>query len=284
MPIFNAVVIANKVTFLKPPPPPYPVLEFVTTDPAHPGVVALGTSPPVPGAPPQTNSVWTFNSVVNDGYQGHKGYGEVNIMAPYGGTVVLQHGVQLSNANVTLSETVGGSYTLNGNSTVTSGSTLTAWGGRYASIGLGDTFHLNGSMYVNTHSVANFNNANLAGTGTFHIASGGTVDLRALAAGLHADVDKGGMLFLGGPNSAGTIIEAAGGAVFIKGATTATHEIFHEASGTLDLLNKSGVQVASLKFAPGSHEYTSVAPIHGGLLEITTNPMMAGNLHTTFTS
>jgi hypothetical protein len=87
------------------------------------------------------------------------------------------------------------------------------------------------------------------------------------------------------------INEASGGFVFVGGgATSATREIFHQASGVMDLLNKSGAQVASVQFAPSSHEYAStldLRPGNGGTvtgsMEITTNPHFPGNLPTTFT-
>lgn len=252
----------------------FPAIDFTGTDPSHPPGVALGTSA-VAG---QSSLVWTFQSVVGVGTPGHDVYGSVHLEAPYSGTVNLLRGVALSNANITLGTTDGGGFVLNGASTVTDDSTLTAYGGRYHH----DPFVLNGSMSVSNNSVANYANATLQGPGTVHIGSGSTVDMKTVLAGLHVDVDRGGRLSLLYPNSAGTINEAAGGYVLIGGATTAASEVFHQASGTLDLLDKSGVQVASVQFAPGSHEYNSTLPIHGGLLEITTNPTMPGNLPTTF--
>jgi hypothetical protein len=81
----------------------------------------------------------------------------------------------------------------------------------------------------------------------------------------------------------GTINEAAGARVLDYGAAhSAVREIFHTAAGTLDLLNKAGTQVASLQFAPGSREYTSINP-HTQYAAITTNPNIAGTLPTIFT-
>jgi hypothetical protein len=282
--VLNVIRLGNNqsYTFLAPiTVGPYPIIDFAATNPAQPAHVILGG----PSTAGQNSRVWTLRAVDGVGEPGHKVYGSVTIQ-PYYGSVVLQQGVALSEANVTFGVNGGGAgpFVFNGASTVTDSSVLTANGGRYASLGLGSPYVINGSMSVTNNSVANFANVTVKGPGTIHVGSGSTVDMQAIAAGLHVDVDKGGKLSLLYPNSTGTINESAGGAVFIGGATTATKEVFHEASGTLDLLNKSGAQVASLKFAPGSHEYTSTAPIHGGLLEITTNPMMVGNLHTTFTS
>ena len=47
----------------------------------------------------------------------------------------------------------------------------------------------------------------------------------------------------------GTISEAPGGVVDVLNATTAVEEIFHRSTGMLDLLDKTGAAVASLKFA-----------------------------------
>jgi hypothetical protein len=152
-------------------------------------------------------------------------------------------------------------------------------------------------MNVSANSTANFDNATLSGSGTLNIQAGGTVDAKTISAGLHVNVANGGVLSLLSPSSGemssvGMIHEAAGGRVFIGGLpmsepgplSTATSEVFHEASGTLDLLNKSGAQVASLQFAPGSHEYTSTVSSRGAFfLDITTNPALLGTLHTTFT-
>jgi hypothetical protein len=108
--------------------------------------------------------------------------------------------------------------------------------------------------------------------------------MKTVVAGLHVDVDKTGRLLPLHPNSAGTISEAPGAFVLVQGAQTAASEVFHQATGTLDLLNGSGAQVASLQFAPGSHEYTSNQNVGaGGFVAITTNPLFPGNLPTTFT-
>lgn len=278
------------VTYLKPPGLDqwnlYPTIDFTAADPSYPGTLALGLPEGAPGWSNHLNNQnWHLNNVMADGwYPGHEAFGQVKLEGPYDGTVTIDYGVSLSFGHVTLGTVDGGAYVLNGASKVDNYSTFTAYGGRYGPMGDGDWFNVNGTMSVTNHSIADFDNATLAGTGTIHVSSSGTVDVNHIIAGLHMNVDKGGTLFLHNPNSAGRINLAAGGAVFVAGASDAMKEVFHEATGTLDLLNRSGVQVASLKFAPGSHEYTSAASFHGGLLEITTNHAMVGNLHTTFVS
>ena len=72
------------------------------------------------------------------------------------------------------------------------------------------------------------------------------------------------------------------GHVLVYGAQSAVREIFHTATGTLDLLNKAGTQIASLQFAPGSREYTEVGHAPGGpannqFAVITTTPTLFGS-------
>jgi hypothetical protein len=245
------------------------LIDFYATNPSQPAGLALSW----PGAA-NPSSLFSFYEVEGVGAPGHEVYGKVIFNAPNAGTADFVHGVIASNANITLGTNppgnsllgTEGKFILDGNSWIGDNSTLTAQSDRSGLIGLGDPYDLRGSLTVTNNSVADFKTAPLHGSGTINIEAGGTVDLQLLAAGLHANVDKGGLLFLAQPNAAGIINEAAGGTVAVVGLG-ATHEIFHQASGVLDLLNKSGAQVASLQFAPGSHEYAKQAP--GGLMDIT---------------
>jgi hypothetical protein len=212
-------------------------------------------------------------------------------------SLTISHGMQIDGGTLTMNDG-GNGITLNGTEAVENGSTLTALGGR----GQDGVFTLNGTLNVSNDSAANFNAAILEGRGTVDIGTGSTVLMKQLLAGLHVNVGAASSLWVGEllpqtapPISAGMINEAAGGTVFIGGtAKTATREIFHQASGAMDLLNKSGAQVSSIQFAPGSHEYASVLDLRtgpgataGGVvtgsMEITTNAHFPGNLPTTFT-
>jgi hypothetical protein len=132
-------------------------------------------------------------------------------------------------------------------------------------------------------STADFSAAPLAGSGPVNIEFGSTVDVGTVRAGLNFHVDNG-MLFLQGadPSAFGaSITEGAQGKVVVTNAQSAAREIFHTATGTLDLLNKAGGVVEAIKFAAGSREYTSVGA--GGQMDITTNAHAAHALPTTFT-
>ena len=226
------------------------------------------------------------------GTPGHEVYGLISVgFVPGGGlpstgdNLTLTHGVTLSYGNLNIFGDMGGTVTLDGASTVTNDSTFTATGGR----SLVSPFVLNGSMTVSNQSTADFHNATLEGHGTVNIEAGSTVDMSTVLAGLHVNVAKGGYLLLQSANGHpptdlsfhGTINEAAGGTVLVYGAQSAVREIFHTATGTLDLLNKAGTQIASLQFAPGSREYTEVGHAPGGpannqFAVITTTPTLFG--------
>jgi hypothetical protein len=205
-------------------------------------------------------------------------------------SMTLTHGLDVANGSLTIGTSDGGYVVLDGSSDVEDGGSFTAYGGRYHA----DSFVLNGSLTVESNSIANFNDATLRGGGTVNLGTGSTVDMKTVVAGLHVNVGQASVLRLLQPNSAGMIHEAAGGFVFVGGATSAAKEVFHQATGVMDLLNKAGAQVASVQFAPGSHEYAStldlrtgpggsVAGSVTGSIEITTNPLFPGNLPTTFT-
>ena len=142
-------------------------------------------------------------------------------------------------------------------------------------------------MTVSNQSTADFRPVRLEGHGTVNVDAGSTVDMNTVLAGLHVNVAKGGYLLLQSqnpqvaPSFQGTINEAAGGTVLLYGAQSAVREIFHTATGTLDLLNKVGTQIASLQFAPGSREYTEIGLAPGGpannqFAVITTVPTLYG--------
>jgi hypothetical protein len=205
-----------------------------------------------------------------------------------GASLTLTNGFGVGNDSSLGMTALGGPVTLNGSSYVLNDSTFTASGGKYNYAG--NSFTLNGSLTVGNNSIANFNNAPLHGPGTVNINAGSIVDMHSLLAGLHVDVGSAGRLFLQSPNDAGTINEAPGGFVFVGGAaTSAAREVFHQATGVMDLLNRAGAQVSSVQFAPGSHEYASTLDLRtaGGVvtgsMEITANPHFPGNLPTTFT-
>jgi hypothetical protein len=211
-------------------------------------------------------------------------------------SLTLTHGVSLSNGNLTINNLSVGAVTLDGASTVANESTFRAEGppGPFSQRG---SFVLNGSLTVSNGSTANLQDAAVQGHGTVNIgagnaeAFGNTVLMDAVLAGIHVNVGKGSELILqnlrnpgGAISFHGTISEAAGSTIEVYGAQTAVREIFHTATGTLDLLNKVGTQVASLQFAPGSREYTSISPnAQGQYATITTDAHAAHTLPTIFT-
>jgi hypothetical protein len=204
-------------------------------------------------------------------------YGEVDVgtgLYPYS-TLTLQNGVHISNGSLRIGTADGETVTLNGNSIITNNSTFTAYGGRYQA----DRFVLNGSMIVANKSVADFSHATLKGNGTVSVGYSAEVDMKNLLAGINVVV-AGGRLHLLRPGAGeihetGTIYETGGTSlVELDVPQVPTKEIFHTATGTMDLLNKAGAEVASLKFAPGSREYAQVegGAGHGPTVFITTTP------------
>jgi hypothetical protein len=192
----------------------------------------------------------------------------------------------------------GGSIVMNGNTYVNDNSTLLVPHGLVtpnSPVILNGNLTVGGGQGTIENANANFNSAPLEGRGTVNIEAGGSVDMQTVLAGLHVNVGYASALFLQSPNSAGMIHEADGGTVFAGGAAiTAAREVFHQATGVMDLLNKAGAQVSSIQFTPGSHEYASVIDLRtgpggtaGGVvtgsMEITTNANYPGNLPTTFT-
>ena len=128
-------------------------------------------------------------------------------------------------------------------------------------------------MDVSSGATASFQPAPLQGNGTIDVDQGGTVDVARVVAGLHMDVDRGGTLVVGSYGSPalgflGTINEAPGGVVDVLSAPGAVSEIFHRSTGTLDLLNRTGANVAELKFAGASTLYATADG--GGGMDITT--------------
>jgi hypothetical protein len=270
---------SQSMTIPSPTDPPL-AIQFTGTDPAHISIVTLGT---IAGT-----TVWPIYDVTAIGSPGHTVYGAINLV-PYSDMIDIQHGVTVSNGNLSLGTMVGGKYTLDGNSVVTNNSTLTTYGGRYQV----DPVFLNGKLTVANNSSADFSHGTLTGSGSVHIEDSSAVTMKTVLAGLHVDVDNGGKLSLLYPgNSVGMIHEEAGAQIYF-GMTpmaapnvlkTVTSEIFHEASGMLDLLDQSNTQVASVQFTPGSREYVShVSAMHMYSLEITTTPIAGLGIPTTFT-
>jgi hypothetical protein len=212
----------------------------------------------------------TLNNITVDGSSATAmAYGGLIVYPPDSPALTITHGIDLSFGNLTTGSAVGGSGTLDGNSIVTNHSVLTAIGGRYFAAPL----VLNGHMSVSNGSTANFSLLPLQGAGTLEIDAGGTVDVTRVVAGLHLDVDRGGTLVVGSYGSPalgflGTINEAPGGVVDVLSAPGAVSEIFHRSTGTLDLLNRTGANVAELRFAGASTLYATADG--GGGMDITT--------------
>jgi hypothetical protein len=207
------------------------------------------------------------------------------------GNLTLTHGISVSNGHLTIFNEAGGTVTLNGASTVANGSTFQASGPPSLHAHHPGSYVLNGSLNVSHGSMANFQDAKVGGHGTVNIGAGAygdtnTVTMNNVLAGLHVNVANHSHLILraedtgGAISFHGTISEAAGATVSIFGAaSSAVREIFHTATGTLDLLNKVGTQVASLQFAPGSREYTEISP-GAQYVAITTSPIAGPAAHT----
>ena len=233
----------------------------------------------------------TVAVVAQQGTPARQVYGEVADKSS--GNLTLTHGISLSNGNLTIANESGGTVTLNGASTVANGSSFVAASGPGPFHALG-SYVLNGSLTVSNGSMANFQDAALRGPGTINVGNGSnleagaSVDMNTVLAGLHVNVARNSELILRPENAGGamsfhgTISEAAGSLIEVYGAArTAVREIFHTATGTLDLLNKVGTQVASLQFAPGSREYTSISPgAQGQYVNITTSPITGPTAHT----
>jgi hypothetical protein len=195
------------------------------------------------------------------------GYGEVILWPSQNNSLVLTHGVDLAGGHLTMGTIDGGSVTLNGVSSVRNGSVLTELGGRYQA----DPTILNGSIYVSSRSFADFTHTPLRGAGTVHVQSSAIVEVNAVVAGLNLYVDKGAELVFAHSGPAkkmlGTIHAAAGGDTWVGSVATAAAEIFHRSTGELDIVDRWGTDLVSLKFSGASSLYAT--PAFGGV-DITT--------------
>jgi hypothetical protein len=217
-------------------------------------------------------------------------YGEVDLLnsAPPYTDLIVQNGVHLWNGSLRIGTIDGQTVTLGGNSLVYNNSTFTAYGGRYRA----DQFTLNGTMTVGNNSVADFSQAKLAGNGTVNIGFSGEVDMKKLLAGINVNISGGRLHFIGVRSAlsppvyeTGTIYETGGTSVVELDANVANlpaKEIFHKATGTMDLLNKHGSLVAELQFAPHSREYAQVERHDGGASVLITTTHQAHDLPTIF--
>ena len=229
-----------------------------------------------------TNVANTLSSVSEYGHSAHAlAYDEIT-MNPFDQPgLTVTNGIVLSFGKLAMGSSDGGATTIGGTSVITNDSTFTASGGRYQA----DATVLKGAMIVAGGSTADFSRAPLQGNGTIYVEGSSTVDVNKVVAGLHVDVlsgklvDTNGFGASGGMSFLGTIDETAGGTTDVLNATTAVEETFNRSTGVLDLLNKSGVDVAQLKFAGASTLYTT--PDAAGGMDITT-AHHAGSLPTIF--
>jgi hypothetical protein len=200
-------------------------------------------------------------------------FGEV-IVDPFT-TLTVTHGVKLLHGSLLIAN-AGVNVTLGGLSIVGDGSTLTLAGGRSQD----DPITLNGILAVGGRSVVDSRDAPIQGGGLIDVEAGGTVDLNTVRAGLHIDVDRGGMLLLQDPltglppSMQGVIREGSGGLIVLDGAVGETKEVFHTATGVMDLLSAGGAVVAALDFAVGSREYAAIGA--GGAVDISSTPIRGG--------
>jgi hypothetical protein len=207
------------------------------------------------GTSPGDRPIVTFSDDVNNSLLsvsviGHSAssefYGEMDISPP-GHNVSFSHGISESYGNLILNS-YDGPFIIGGNSTITNDSTLSVGD----PLSPPNPFVLNGSMSVSNGSTANFSAALLQGRGTIDVLGDSIVDVNHVIAGLQFDLLKGSNLYLSnGMTFQGTINEGAGGYTEIENASTAVREIFHQATGTVDLLNKSGALVADVKSSNG---------------------------------
>ena len=206
------------------------------------------------------------------GTPGHEVYGLISVgFVPGGGlpstgdNLTLTHGVTLSYGNLNIFGDMGGTVTLDGASTVTNDSTFTATGGR----SLVSPFVLNGSMTVSNQSTADFHNATLEGHGTVDIECWQHRRYEYRFGWASCQRGQGRRITLAAcqwsipgricPFMAQSMKRPAHTSLFTERSRRSGRS-FHTATGTLDLLNKAGAQIASLQFAPGSREYTAIGP------------------------
>jgi hypothetical protein len=215
-----------------------------------------------------TNNTWNALDVDGTSASDHD-YGTITLGPSHPGNVTFANGINVSYGILTLGSANGGAYIFNGNSYILNDSALIAQGGRYQS----DPFIVNGTLGVSGGSTANFTTAPLEGHGTIDVVGSGTVDVGRVLAGLHMDVFKGGELIINnGMQFQGTIVEDNGGGVDVLNAGSAVREVLHQATDTLDLLNKSGATVADLKFS-GDPTLYAASDGRGGM-DILTLPVL----------
>jgi hypothetical protein len=221
-----------------------------------------------------------LSSVVVQGTANAPSYGMLYIYPPIKSDVTIDHGIKLSQGNLTTQTVNGGKFILNGNSVVTNSSTWFAGAGQYHA----DPTVINGLVTVSNGSSVDFADTPVQGTGTIDIESGSTVTLDRVVAGLNIDVGHSGLLvdmnLPHGQNVFATIHEGLGGHVDVLDAIKATVEIFNQSTGVLDLLNQTGTKVAELTFAGSSNLYTRPDGVGGMMI---TNAHHDGALPTVFT-
>ena len=139
----------------------------------------------------------------------------------------------------------------------------------------------NGTMEFHNQSVGNYQLSPLEGHGSIAIDEGSTVSVDQVSAGIFIGVNNGQLNLSNGMTFLGTVSEGPLGNIDITGAGTASKEIFHTASGMLDLENKSGKIVAAVKFVGASSLWTTPDG-HGGM-DVTTMPHLGSSLPVTFT-
>lgn len=210
-------------------------------------------------------------------------YGAINLGV---GAALSTRGMNVNAGTLSISERPGASMTFNGTSQVVNGSTLTATG--YSGAG---NYTLNGTMNIDGSSTVNMDYVKVGGVGTIHLTGeNALLRMGSVGAGETVVLDGGMLSLTNGMNFLGTITDSAPASsrigpiasVAVYNAMDAVQEIFNRTTGSLDLFNAQGTEVAKLTFAGTGDLYA--APTTGlatNYMSITSHPS-AGALAVSF--